>query len=50
MGDNRDNSADSRDFGFVPIKNLKGTALFVYFSFDPERRTIRHDRMGGLIY
>ena len=33
MGDNRDNSDDSRDFvGFVPIENLIGRAEFVFFS------------------
>jgi signal peptidase I len=34
MGDNRDNSSDSRDWGFVPIKNVIGAPLFVYWSYD----------------
>ena len=34
MGDNRDNSSDSRDWGFVPIKNVIGEPLFVYWSYD----------------
>ena len=39
MGDNRDNSEDSRYWGFMPADYIKGKALFVYFSFtDPERR------------
>jgi signal peptidase I len=33
MGDNRDNSQDSRYWGFMPADYIKGRALFVYFSF-----------------
>jgi signal peptidase I len=33
MGDNRDNSQDSRYWGFLPKEYVKGRALFVYFSF-----------------
>jgi signal peptidase I len=33
MGDNRDNSQDSRFWGFMPRDYVKGKALFVYFSF-----------------
>ena len=33
MGDNRDNSQDSRYWGFLPRDYIKGKALFVYFSF-----------------
>ena len=33
MGDNRDNSQDSRYWGFLPREYIKGKALFVYFSF-----------------
>jgi|RhiMethySRZTD1v2_1073278.scaffolds.fasta_scaffold01572_19 signal peptidase I len=37
MGDNRDNSEDSRYWGFMPADYIKGKALFVYFSFgDPD--------------
>jgi signal peptidase I len=35
MGDNRDNSLDSRYWGFVPVENVVGTPLFVYWSWDP---------------
>ena len=34
MGDNRDNSADSRYWGFVPRENIKGKPLLVYWSYD----------------
>ena len=36
MGDNRDNSQDSRYWGFLPREYVKGRALFVYFSFGDE--------------
>ena len=36
MGDNRDNSQDSRYWGFLPQEYVKGKALFVYFSFGEE--------------
>jgi signal peptidase I len=37
MGDSRDNSADSRYFGFVPRRQIIGRATRVAVSFDPER-------------
>lgn len=36
MGDNRDNSVDSRYYGPVARANLRGTPMFVYYSYDPE--------------
>lgn len=36
LGDNRDNSVDSRYYGLVPRANLRGTPTFVYHSYDTE--------------
>jgi signal peptidase I len=36
MGDNRDNSQDSRYWGFLPRSYIKGRALMIYWSFDNE--------------
>jgi signal peptidase I len=36
LGDNRDNSRDSRFWGFLPRNNVKGRALLVYWSYDAD--------------
>lgn len=38
LGDNRDNSEDSRYWGFVPRDAIRGRPWFVYYSFDPTAR------------
>lgn len=49
MGDNRDKSYDSRFCGFVPFDNLKGKALYVYYSKDRQDSRIRWDRIGRTV-
>jgi len=57
MGDNRDNSVDSRYYGPVPRAELRGTPMFIYYSYDPERgvdyflavTAIRWSRIGRWI-
>jgi signal peptidase I len=45
LGDNRDDSADSRRWGFVPRDHVIGKASLVYFSWDPERNRPRPGRL-----
>jgi signal peptidase I len=40
MGDNRDNSQDSRYWGFLPRENIKGKALVIYWSYEAESGNI----------
>lgn len=49
MGDNRDNSADSREWGFVPDGNIKGKAMFVWLSIDKDHGGIRWREFGRWI-
>lgn len=53
MGDNRDDSADSRTWGFVPLANVKGRPWVIYFSYDAEpdadQKTSLRDRLKKLI-
>jgi len=49
MGDNRDNSSDSRFWGSVPYKLVVGKPWFIYFSWDNDKKAIRWDRLGTFI-
>jgi len=49
MGDNRDKSFDSRFWGQLPIENIKGKALIIYFSWDGQDHAPRLARIGALI-
>jgi signal peptidase I len=49
MGDNRDNSADSRAWGPLDMKLISGKAMFIYFSVDMDSRGIRFSRIGDII-
>jgi signal peptidase I len=56
LGDNRDNSLDSRYWGFVPAELLRGRPMFVYYSYAPDSSQrfswvtrIRWDRIGARV-
>ena len=46
MGDNRDNSLDSRFWGFVPVEAVVGEPLFVYWSYDAPTQDWTPDNIG----
>ena len=46
MGDNRDQSLDSRFFGYVQRSKIMGKLRGIYWSWDPDNSNIRWDRVG----
>lgn len=46
MGDNRDNSLDSRYWGFVPLANIKGRPWIIYFSYEAETNAYQKTGLG----
>ena len=49
MGDNRENSQDSRFWGFLEINKIKGKALVIYWSWNAEDSWVRFDRFGKIL-
>jgi len=49
MGDNRDQSYDSRYWGYVDRKDIKGKALILYWSWDSKNNWVRFARIGRLV-
>ena len=55
LGDNRDDSYDSRYWGFVPAENIVGRPLVIYWSMDRPaaaagRRALPSDKLSSLTY
>jgi len=49
MGDNRDYSHDSRFWGFVQMKKLRGKAIAIFWSWNSENTRPRWSRIGKII-
>ncbi len=49
MGDNRDNSADSRFWGFLRRDFIKGRALVIYWSYEAEREDYQNEGAGATL-
>ena len=49
MGDNRDNSRDSRFWGFLAVDQVKGRALLVYWSLDRPQGRVPADELKEIV-
>lgn len=50
MGDNRDQSYDSRFWGFVDLRDVLGKAFIIYWSWDREDHGVRWKRFGNILH
>jgi len=50
MGDNRENSSDSRVWGFLDINMIRGKAQMIYWSWDSSDTSLRWRRLGNFIH
>ena len=49
MGDNRDQSFDSRFWGFVDLRMVSGKAFMIYWSWNTDKFSVRWNRIGHLL-